>query len=264
MLLDKEIDIIVASQKLKFYQNLGYPVMNKNQKLRIKIEHLSLQSHLLVNVECDVCHTQKKLSYDKYNKNIKNINVYCCSEKCAVDKIKIITFQNHGKANFNNRDKFTQTCLDKYGVENPGQLDAIRIKMKNTTLEKYGVEHNMQNKELFDKNQLSGHRTKNHEAMEMTYRGTYEKDFLDFCYNNKINLNKTHSIKFNFKNKNRVYHPDFYIDSKKLIIEIKSDYYFEKHKELNIAKKKACIEQGYDFIFIINKNYKEFLNLIQS
>jgi hypothetical protein len=258
MLLDTEIDIIVAPQKLKFYQDLGYPVINKNQKIKIRIEHLSLQSHLLVNVECDVCHIQKKLRYDKYNKNIKNINVYCCSEKCAINKIKLVTFQNHGIANFNNRKKFIETFTEKYGVENPGQLDAVRTKMKNTTLERYGVEHNMQSKELFDKNQLSGHRTKNHETMRITYRGTYEKDFLDFCYSNNITLDNTNSINFIFKGKKKVYHPDFYIDSKKLIIEIKSDYYFEKYKELNLAKEKACIEQGYKFIFIINKDYKNF------
>ena len=33
--------------------------------------------------------------------------------------------------------------------------------------------------------------------------------------------------------------------------------------EKNLAKQKACIDQGYNFIFIINKNYNEFDNIIK-
>lgn len=263
MILDTEIEIIVASRKLKFYQNLGYKVMHKNEKLLIKIEHLSLQSHLLVTVKCDICGFIKKLSYDKYYKNTKNINIYCCSEKCAVEKIKSITFKNHGKENYNNREKYKETCLEKYGFENTTQLESVQAKMKQTCLEKYGVTHNMKNLESFERNQLSGHRIKLHELTNIKYRGTYEKDFLDYCFKNKINVrNQDKSIKFKFENEDKMYHPDFYFEPLNLIIEIKSDYYFEKFKAKNLAKQKECIKQGYEFIFIINKNYENFNKLL--
>lgn len=87
-------------------------------------------------------------------------------------------------------------------------------------------------------------------------------DFLEFCDNNNIlnKISKIKSIKYEYENKLKYYHPDFFIEELNLIIEIKSDYYYELYLEKNICKKKYCIEQGYDFIFIINKDYIEFLN----
>lgn len=38
------------------------------------------------------------------------------------------------------RDKVKNTCLEKYGVENPFQSTEIKEKSKRTSLEKYGVE----------------------------------------------------------------------------------------------------------------------------
>ena len=62
----------------------------------------------------------------------------------------------------------------------------------------------------------------------------------------------------------KIYYPDFYIPKYNLIIEIKSMYYYNLHTEMNLAKQKACIEQGYNFIFIIDKNYTEFENIIKK
>ena len=54
----------------------------------------------------------------------------------------------------------------------------------------------------------------------------------------------------------------FYLTDYNLIVEIKSSYTYECELEQNLLKQKACLEQGYDFIFIINKNYDEFNELI--
>jgi very-short-patch-repair endonuclease len=61
-----------------------------------------------------------------------------------------------------------------------------------------------------------------------------------------------------------IYFPDFYIEKLNLIIEIKSEYYYYLNLEKNIAKEKACLEQGYKYILIIDKNYKEFENTIKN
>jgi very-short-patch-repair endonuclease len=71
-------------------------------------------------------------------------------------------------------------------------------------------------------------------------------------------------IKYEFDEKIKTYHPDFYNKKNNLIIEIKSDYIYNKDVDKNIAKKKSCISQGYNFIFIINKNYSEFENIVFS
>jgi hypothetical protein len=43
-----------------------------------------------------------------------------------------------------------------------------------------------------------------------------------------------------------------------IIIEIKSTYTYNKDLEKNIAKQDACVQQGFNFIFIINKDYSNF------
>jgi len=67
-------------------------------------------------------------------------------------------------------------------------------------------------------------------------------------------------IKYTFNGKNKVYHPDFYIPSLNLIVEIKNSYLAEKDKEQIELKKQASINSGFKYIMIINKNYTQFIN----
>ena len=63
-------------------------------------------------------------------------------------------------------------------------------------------------------------------------------------------------LKLNFSNFVEYYEED--INILNLIIEIKSKYYFNLHKEKNIKKIESVKENGYNFILILYKNYKEF------
>jgi len=63
-------------------------------------------------------------------------------------------------------------------------------------------------------------------------------------------------------NENKVYFPDFFLPELKLIVEIKSNWTYDSNLAKNLQKQKSCLEQGYNFIFIINKNYEEFEKLI--
>ena len=86
-------------------------------------------------------------------------------------------------------------------------------------------------------------------------------DFLvNFCDNYKIENPK--SIDYVFNNKNKKYHPDYYLPDYNLIIEIKSSYTYDREKEKNEAKKEAAINNDFNFIFIINKNYSELILLL--
>lgn len=58
-------------------------------------------------------------------------------------------------------------------------------------------------------------------------------------------------IKYKFEGKTKNYHPDIFIVSENKIIEVKSSYTFKADKDKNLAKQKACKEQGYDFEFHI-------------
>jgi hypothetical protein len=65
------------------------------------------------------------------------------------------------------------------------------------------------------------------------------------------------SFKYFYKNKQRIYFSNFFIESLNLIIEIKNKYLFKRDKY--ILEKKAVIKNGYNYIIIINKNYKKFI-----
>ena len=129
---------------------------------------------------------------------------------------------------------------------------------KISMINKYGVENCLQNKEVFDKGQKSGFKIKEYKGM--SYQGTYELDFLKFCDSNNLlnDISKINPIKYTFKNKTKYYHSDFYLKKYNMIIEIKSSYYYNRFLEKNLSKEESCINSGYDFLFIIDKNYDNF------
>jgi hypothetical protein len=47
------------------------------------------------------------------------------------------------------------------------------------------------------------------------------------------------------------YYPDFYIKSINTIVEVKSAWTYEIHKEKNLAKEQSCLQQGFNFEFMI-------------
>ena len=144
MIIDKKIEIIVGSHSIRHYKSLGYSAV-WNEKIIIKIEHLTKNSHVLVNVKCDVCHKNKKLKYQKYIQNTKNLTEpYCCSKKCSHDKKTKTCFKNNGvyypQQSTEIHNKSRSTCFDNYGVKNPNQSSLIREKTKHTNLIRFGVE----------------------------------------------------------------------------------------------------------------------------
>jgi hypothetical protein len=58
-------------------------------------------------------------------------------------------------------------------------------------------------------------------------------------------------IEYEFDGKIHSYRPDFYIESINTIIEVKSKWTFNLHKEKNLAKEQGCIKQGFKFKFEI-------------
>jgi hypothetical protein len=162
------------------------------------------------------------------------------------------------------KEKIEKTCLERYGVCFVSKLDSSKEKRKETCIKRYGVEHHMQNEDIFNKQQLSGKFLKLHKDMNLYYRGSYEKDFLDLCFKYNIKVEKIYSFKYDFHKKKYTYFPDFYIPIYDLIVEIKSDYYYNKYLEKNLIKEKCILDYGFNFMFIINKNYELFLKILYS
>ena len=112
--------------------------------------------------------------------------------------------------------------------------------------------------------QKSAFQLKYHENCKLNYRGSYEKDFLDFCFINNINISSFDNKLF-YKTdhgKNHRYFPDFYHKESNTIIEIKSNYTMMKDININYLKRDCALSSGYNFLFIIDKKYNEFLSIL--
>lgn len=181
-----------------------------------------------------------------------------------LEKSRKTKLEKYNDENYRDFKKFKKTLLKNYGVENPSQSEDVKTKKRETCLKNHGVEYPAQNKIIYDKMIKSGYSVKTHKNTGLYYQGSYEKDFLDYCYKNKIDVIRGERIKYEFNNKIKYYFPDFFLIEDNLIIEIKSDYYFNKNKEQNIAKQNECLNKGFNFMFIINKDYNEFKGFISS
>jgi hypothetical protein len=369
MIITKTVQLVIINSMKKYYINLGYVIPKEpNPIIEINVNDLSKGSSITVECKCDICNTVYTIPYNKYLKNIKNSGYYSCRGICSRNKFKQTNLQKYGVENvFQNeeiKDKIKKVILKKYGVENPNQLDETKKKskktklekygnenyvniqkIKNTCLEKYGVDHvsktdfyvdkciktcikryglkhysqteeykkrckktclekygtessnsnnqvkekkkktklekysnenyinlekmkqtsfekygvnyPIQNIDIFNKQRISGFKLKHYKETNLTYQGSYELDFLE-KFSDKINIKNGTTIKYST---NKVYFPDFFISELNLIIEIKSEYTLNLHKEKNLEKQKACLEQGFNFIFIIDKDYTKFNEL---
>lgn len=102
---------------------------------------------IIKNIQLNKCqYCGKTLTYIDTLHNHKY-----CSKKC---KWSDPNWKNKCKQKKNTEQskiKRTQTCLQKYGVENVSQLSIIKDKKKNTTNNHFGVDYPMQNKNIFNK-----------------------------------------------------------------------------------------------------------------
>lgn len=163
-------------------------------------------------------------------------------------------------------EKIKETKTKKYGVNNNLNSEEGIKQKKKTWMTNYGVDNPMKSQNIIDKSNNTKDKNGtmfNHcyiplleyKNTTLKYQGSYEKDFLD-TFSEKIKIENGPTIKYTYKNKNSRYYSDFFIPSYNLIIEIKSTYTFNNAKKINLAKQKACLEQGYNFIFIVDKDYE--------
>ena len=263
--------------RIKFVENYGVDNIQKLDDIKDKIKKTNLEKY---GYECvlqsnNVKDKIKKTNLEKYgceysisSELVKNKitdslierygvkNVFCSDSQFREDinkKLKSSLSDDFVKY------KRIRTCYERYGVNNPMQSDYIKDKTKKTNLEKYGVEYPMQSHFFFKKQQKSSYKTNLYEDID--YQGTYELDFLERYYE-KLNIGKIEPIRYKHNDKYHYYHPDFYIPEYNLIVEIKSTYTYNYDLERNQAKYDYSIRAGYNFIFIIDKDYTDFEELL--
>jgi hypothetical protein len=85
MILDDFIEINISNRNIRYYKEIGYDV-SINNIIKVHIKDVYKGSNVKVNVECDLCISQYRISLCHYMKNIKTGGYYTCI-KCSHNKI---------------------------------------------------------------------------------------------------------------------------------------------------------------------------------
>ena len=125
MILTENVKIKISRKNIEHLKNKGYNC-NLKDIIDVKVKDLTFGSHIKIKVKCDVCETEKILTYQNYLKGFINSNFYACSSKCALEKVKKTNIKKFGVdsvfKNVEIKEKIKKRCLEKYGVEYPSQL----------------------------------------------------------------------------------------------------------------------------------------------
>ena len=88
MILQEKIKIKTSKKNDKWLKEKGYNFI-VGDVIEINTNDINHGSHIEIDVCCDICNSEKKLSFQKYIKNINNGGFYACSSKCAQKRLKI-------------------------------------------------------------------------------------------------------------------------------------------------------------------------------
>jgi len=254
-----------------------------NKYRQLKVEESNMLKYNVKNVSNvkEISDKRNKINIEKFgykcplnNPDIQKKSKETCLEKYGVEyvcqskefkeKSKQTCLEKYGVEyslqSKEVREKGKETCLNKYKKKYYFQTQEFKDKSTKTWLKKYGVEYPAQNIEIYNK----GLKTKlqYHSYKEISYQGSYELDFLKKYHDKFLDIQKAPAIKYTFAEKNSIYHPDFYIPSLNLIVEIKNSYLAERDKDEIAAKEKFTVASGFNYIIIIDMNYKEFIELV--
>jgi hypothetical protein len=164
------------------------------------------------------------------------------------------------------KNKIKKTFMIRYNITHPSHQVDFKEKCVKTNMSKLGVEHHMQNAEIAEKCSNNSYKIKTYTlpSGKIIYYQGYEHFALNELINiEKINENDIINDKPNvpviwYNDTNGVKHRhyvDIYVPSKKMCIEVKSTWSYEKILQDNILEKqKAGKELGYFYeIWVYDK-----------
>ena len=160
--------------------------------------------------------------------------------------------------------KRKKTMLDKYGVESYNSTKEFNNRRKATWIEKYGVDNPTKNIEVLNKvmlaNSNSEYLTKSltlPSGKVIKYQGFEDKVILELLKSGikeeeiVTGPGNVPQIPYIFNGNKHTYYPDIYIPKYNRIIEVKSEYTWKKYREKNLAKRKACVDAGFNVNIVI-------------
>lgn len=251
-----------CSYSLSIEKGGFYYCSQKCSNIKVRMTNLERYGEEVPSKSKEVYNKMIQTNLDRYG--VENPGEY----KEFKDKIKITNLDRYGVEsvfkNENIKNKIKETTIFKYGVDNISKSDDIKRKKEKTMKDRYGVSCILSLPNIRDKAQKSNMKVpiKSYNNTNLKYQGSYELDFLNNY--NYLNIENGKTIKFYLNDKEHIYFSDFYLPDYNLIIEIKSEYTYNFDLEKNIEKQKYSIINGFNHIFIIDKNYTELENIIKK
>lgn len=157
MLVSKYVEMPLTNRTFfKLVKKYNLKNVSIGDIAKIPIEKLATSSHYEVEVTCDYCDVLLKIPYKRYTLNTKVVNKISCSNiNCSNQKIKDVCQEKWGVDNpfqvDSIKEKIKETLNDKYGVDHPMFLEETKNKIKETCLERYGVTNYTKTKECKEK-----------------------------------------------------------------------------------------------------------------
>ena len=262
------IPSVVVKRKETTMTNLGVGCSFQSEKVKKKIKETNLERYNAEN--------------PAQNSDVRQKMKDTCLERYDVE---------YPLQNSDIRQKVKDTMLERYNVENPMKSEVIKEKVKKTNLERYDCEWGLQNEDVKQKSEVTcikkyGGRKplQNAEILERALKSGYKRKLFLTPSDEEWYLqgyeplvaprlieqyqeeNITSDIKIvpavpwtDSNGKTHVYRCDFYVESLKLIIEVKSTWTAQKDEE----KIKKCMDywsnQGNTYRLIISDNKGNYL-----
>jgi len=125
--------------------------------------------------------------------------------------------------------------------------------------ETYGVKYALQDKDIHLRQQKNSFKLNKFKLSNLYFQSTYEYDFLELC--EKINILDKVNNGNRYSYSDHFYFTDFSIDNYE--IEIKSSWIMKKQGGIEkvFEKKEAVEKTGKKYLFILDKDYSEFLKI---
>ncbi len=291
MIINEEVLVKINNTNIEHYK-LKYDV-KYGDKIYVSSCDLTRSSKIRIKYECDICKNTFESSYDNYYTMINrksSIDKYdgkSLCKKCTSIKCKQTILNKYGYKSYTETDEYKKIIMDKYGVDNISQLQSVKDKkvksaidkygvsyvfqakevknkIKKTCISKYGVDNPTKNRDIFEKAQSTAFKKIKYDNTDLIYQGSYELNFINYSIKKEISFENGPSLKYIMNNKNRVYHSDFYLPEYNLVVEVKSKYTYNADYEENLLKKEYTIKAGYNFIFLIDKDYTELEKIINK
>lgn len=275
----KNYDMKFNQRVWHFYHQIEHPPQTNCMHCN-KILYLGFRSFKDGYPSRKFCNSKCQLLSDDYKEKMKSVYLekYGYENHNSVPEIiqkkKDSYFDKTGYKHWAQdplvKDKKRNTCIERYGVSYALQDERVKNKIKSTLLERYGVDNSMKHYPSFKLNMANGFKIKTYKETKLLYQSKLELKFIEL-YDQHFDLNNLSQdliITYHFDNANKKYYPDFYIESINTIIEIKSDWTYDKYgtdeytRNKNISKEQKCKELGYNYIML--KGESQIYDYIQE